>query len=103
MNYAHMKGPGDLPGDSRNPNSPDYSEPVFDSHDAAAAVAADLWRNGDIPEILEDLAEAEWALRVASEVVTSNQLSMELHTLQMHAIRLSRLIGKKLESLNEDG
>jgi hypothetical protein len=49
------------------------------------------------------LADAEWALRVASEVVTSDQLSVALHTLHMHAIRLSRLIDKKLESLNEEG
>jgi hypothetical protein len=97
MNYQHMKGPGDLPGDSRNPNSPDYSEPVFDSHDAAAAVAADLWRNGDIPEILEDLAD---------QFVLLGRLSQtwpELGHILPHSARLSRLIDKKLESLHEEG
>jgi hypothetical protein len=97
MNYQHMKGPGDLPGDSRNPNSPDYSEPVFDSHDSAAAVAADLWRNGDIPEILEDLAD---------QFVLLSRLSQtwpELGHVLSHADRLSRLIDKKLELLNEEG
>jgi hypothetical protein len=97
MNYQHMKGPGDLPGDSRNPNSPDYSEPVFDSHDAAAAVAADLWRNGDVPEILEDLADQVALLRKLVPVCP------ELGHILSHSARLSRLIDKKLESLNEEG
>lgn len=96
MNYQHMKGPGDLPGDSRNPNSPDYSEPVFDSHDAAAAVAADLWRDGDIPEILEDLADQAALLRNLALIYP------KLGHILSHSARLSRLIGKKLESLNED-
>jgi hypothetical protein len=96
MNYQHMKGPGDLPGDSRNPNSPDYSEPVFDSHDAAAAVAADLWRNGDVPEILEDLADQVALLRKLVPICP------EAGHIMSHSARLSRLIGKKLESLNEE-
>jgi hypothetical protein len=94
MNYQHMKGPGDLP----YPGDPqDAIEPVFDSHDAAAAVAADLWRNGDIPEILEDLAD---------QFVLLSRLSKtwpELGHILSHSARLSRLIGKKLESLNEEG
>lgn len=97
MNYQHMKGPGDLPGDSRNPNSPDYSEPVFDSHDAAAAVAADLWRNGDVPEILEDLADQVALLRKLALIYP------ELGHILSHSASLSRLIDKKLELLNEEG
>lgn len=97
MNYQHMKGPGDLPGDSRNPNSPDYSEPAFDSHDAAAAVAADLWRNGDVPEILEDLAD-QWVL--LQKLFAEHP---ELSAIAFHARGLSRLIGKKLELLNGEG
>jgi len=94
MNYSHMKGPGDLPGDNTNPNSPDYSEPAFDRHDAAAAVAADLWRDGDVPEIVEDLADMV-------HVLCKLPILPELGHLLGHANRLNRLIDKKLQQLNE--
>jgi hypothetical protein len=90
-----MKGPGDLPGDNTNPNSPDYSEPAFDRHDAAAVVAADLWRDGDVPELVEDLADQLVLLR---KLFADHP---ELSPLLSHARRFSRLIDKKLQQLNE--
>lgn len=56
-------GPGDLPGDSSNPNSPDYVEPAFGIDEAIGNVVDRLVASGDANEVLSDLIEAADALR----------------------------------------
>ena len=96
------KGPGDLPGDSSHPNSPDYLEPAFVLDDAAGVVARHLWDEDEVGEIVYDLAEADWALQVASQVVTSPALAEVLKTLQKHAARMARMRYEEYEKLNND-
>lgn len=94
------KGPGDLPGDSSHPNSPDYVEPPFSMEDAAGVVARHLWNEDEVGEIVYDLAEADWALQVASQVVTSPSLAEALKTVQKHAARMARMRDDEFEKLN---
>lgn len=100
FNYVRMPGPGDLPGDSRNSNGPDYVEPAFGLDDAAGNVARHLWDEDGVGEIVYDLAEADWALQVASQVVTSPALAEALKTVQKHAARMARLRDDEFEKLN---
>ena len=58
LNYARMLGPGDLPGDTRHPNSPDYVEPAFGLDDAACNVAYRLTKAGDVGELVYEVADA---------------------------------------------
>ncbi len=64
--YSRMPGPGDLPGDSTNPNSPDYVEPAFDETEAMWSVAKSM-DHDDAAEIFGDLADTsgwlDWLLR----------------------------------------
>lgn len=55
MNYARMPGPGDLPGDSRNPNSPDYVEPLYGEEQAEDDVAFELIKSGEVGEVVSAL------------------------------------------------
>jgi hypothetical protein len=99
-NYARMPGPGDLPGNRNHPNSPDYVEPAFGLDDAAGNVARHLWNEDEVGEIVYDLAEADWALQVACQVVTSPTLAEALRTVQKHASRMARLRDDEFEKLN---
>ena len=59
-NYSRFPGPGDLPGDNTNPNSPDYVEPAFGQDDAIRNVAS---LDGEAEELAAHLIEALPALR----------------------------------------
>jgi hypothetical protein len=102
LNYARMPGPGDLPGDRNHPNSPDYVEPAFGLDDAANNVARHLWDADEVGELVYDLAEADWALTVACQVVSSPMLAEVLKTLQKHSARMARLREAEFDKLNGD-
>ena len=56
--YSRFPGMGDLPGDSSNPNSPDYVEPAFGLDDAAAKRADTAWHVAD----LHDATYGDWTI-----------------------------------------
>lgn len=64
LNFARMKGPGDLPGNSRHPNSPDYVAPKYDYVEADAAIAQSLVERDEVDELVADVRNAagliEW-------------------------------------------
>ena len=74
LNYARMPGMGDLPGDSRNPNSPDYVpvEPSADDvSDAIAAVASRMEAMYETGEFLEDLHNNGYAYRALDRLLSN--------------------------------
>jgi hypothetical protein len=54
-NYSRMPGPGDLPGDSLNPNSPDYVDPLYGEEQAEDDVAFELIKSGEVSELVADM------------------------------------------------
>lgn len=57
FNYSRMPGFGDLPGDSRNPNSPDYIEPDYGYEEAEEEVAAQLVEADEVHELVNEVRE----------------------------------------------
>lgn len=101
LNYARMPGFGDLAGDSRHPNSPDYDEPAFGRDDAAGNVAAELVKEDGVGELVEDVANAAaflaWAGR---ELVIPPYLRQSWLALERHAKSLDAQIDAEFASLN---
>jgi hypothetical protein len=50
-----MPGPGDLSGDSRNPNSPDYVDPLYGEEQAEDDVAFELIKSGEVSKLVADM------------------------------------------------
>lgn len=96
------KGPGDLPGDSSNPNSPDYVEPAFGLDDAAGNVARHLWNEDEVGEIVYALAEAAAALRSIDCSDMPSWKQDAIGVLHRHAARMARLREAEYEKLNND-
>jgi hypothetical protein len=104
MNYSSMPGYGDLSGDSRNPNSPDYIEPNFGRDDAAGNVANDLVKNDGVGELIEDVASAASFLAwVGREMVIPPYLRQSWLNLERHAKMLNSQIDEEYEYLNRSG
>lgn len=98
------KGPGDLPGDNSNPNSPGYSEPAFGLDDAAASVAAKMIGDGDVPELVETVADAAGALAwVAKNIVVDDLHRRAFARLLEQAESLRRRVDDECEALNAQG
>ena len=97
------KGPGDLPGNSRHPNSPDYVEPVFGLDDAAGVVARKLWNGDEVGEIVDDLAEAASALRrIKNGQPLDSFYIAALNRVLIHAERMERMRETEFEILNDN-
>jgi len=101
-NYNRMPGPGDLPGDSKNPNSPDYVEPVFAEWEAMECVESRM-KAADRAEILGDLADAAGLLEVLKLApgLSWSQLA-RLNILATHAKELADERDREYRILNGD-
>lgn len=101
INYTSMPGFGDLPGDDRNPNSPDYIEPDFGLEDAEANVALALHRNDEVAELVNDLAESRALLNwIASNVDLPADLLPRFRLLDRQSKRLRQMVDAEYEALN---
>ena len=97
----NMPGFGDLPGDSSNPNSPDYREPAFGMDDAAALVASQLEKADEVGELVSDVANAAALLQwIGSNVVVPHHLHGSWSMLDRHAKLLSRKVEREYAVLN---
>ena len=98
--YSSMPGPGDLPGDNTNPNSPDYVEPAFAEWEAMRNVADDMDAD-DRAEILGDLADAAGLLAVLLKApgLTGSQ-HHRLEMLARHAKNMETQRDREYQTLN---
>lgn len=101
LNYARMPGFGDLPGDSRHPNSPDYVETAFGLDDAAESVACEVWDRGEVGELVDSLAESraliDW---IAHNVALPSNLLPRFRDLDRHTKRMRELVDAEYAALN---
>ena len=100
--YSRMPGPGDLPGDSTNPNSPDYVEPAFDETEAMWSVAKSMDPD-DVAEILSDLADTAGLLATLQKA--PGLTSAQHHRLEMlahHAREMDAKRDAEYRTLNGD-
>ena len=101
--YHRFPGMGDLPGDSRNPNSPDYVEPAFGMDDAEALVADRLAKNGDVAELVNEVAEACALLAwIGREAVIPAHLRGAWQCLSDKSAQLCRMREREYEILNRE-
>ena len=101
--FHRFPGPGDLPGDSRNPNSPDYVEPVFGMDDAAALVADKLINDDEVGELVTDVAEARGLLAwIGREAVIPAHLRGAWRCLSDKSVQLCRMREREYEILNRE-
>lgn len=101
FNYTAMPGFGDLPGDDRNPNSPDYVEPDFGLEDAEANVALALHRNDEVAELVNDLAESRALLNwIEVNVDIPSDLLPRFRMLDIQSKRLREAVDAEFEALN---
>lgn len=91
-NYSRMPGPGDLPGDNTNPNSPDYVAPAFDETEAMWSVAKSMDPD-DVAEILSDLADTAGLLATLQKA--PGLTSTQHHCLEMLAHHARQLSAKR--------
>ena len=97
-----MPGFGDLPGDSSNPNSPDYVEPAFAEWEAMRNVADDMDAD-DRAEVLGDLADSVallGVLQLAPGISASQRARLKL--LGDHAVSLEAKRDAEYRTLNGD-
>lgn len=101
LNYASMPGFGDLSGDSRHPNSPDYIEPDFGLEDAEANVALALHNNDEVAELVNDLAESRALLNwIAANVDLPAEMLPRFRLLDRQSKRLRQMVDAEYEALN---
>ena len=101
--FHRFPGPGDLPGDSRNPNSPDYVEPVFGMDDAAGVVATQLEKADDVAELVADVADAAALLQwIGRELVIPAHLRGAWQCLSDKSVQLCRMREREYEILNRE-
>lgn len=97
MNFNRMPGFGDLPGDSRNPNSPDYVEPAYDEADAHGDVANQLIEFGDVAELVADVHGAMAVLQWACEQTNvPAHLQPQLRILMARAKVIDRMVESQI-------
>lgn len=101
LNYGSMPGFGDLPGDDRNPNSPNYIEPDFGLEDAEANVALALHNNDDVAELVSDISKSralfDW---IAANVDLPAYLRPRFTMLDRQSRRLREAVDAEFEALN---
>ena len=100
--YSRMPGPGDLPGDNTNPNSPSYVEPAFAEWEAMRNVADDMDAD-DRAEILGDLADMAGvlvALQSAPRISATQRYRLEV--MARHAKNLEAKRDAEYRTLNGD-
>ena len=66
-NYSSFPGPGDLSGDSRNPNSPDYVEPEYGYEEAEEELAGQLVAADEVCALVNEIRESVPLLRWLAE------------------------------------
>ena len=100
--YSRMPGPGDLPGDNTNPNSPSYVEPAFDETEAMWSVVKSMDPD-DVAEILSDLADTAGLLATLQKApgLTSTQ-HHRLEMLAHHARQMGAKRDAEYRTLNGD-
>ena len=102
-NFNRFPGFGDLAGDSSNSNSPDYVEPVFGMDDAEALVADRLAKNGDVAELVNEVAEACALLAwIGREAVIPAHLRGAWQCLSDKSVQLCRMREREYEILNRE-
>lgn len=98
--YSRMPGPGDLPGDNTNPNSPDYVAPAFDETEAMWSVAKSMDPD-DVAEILGDLADASgWLDCILRNIELARGARSRLEMLAHHARQMSAKRDREYRVLN---
>ena len=71
--YSRFPGPGDLPGDSKHPNAPDFNDMPFWN---AADTVGRAQEPSDVVEMVERLVEAENALALVTSGRQLDALSL---------------------------
>ena len=99
------KGPGDLPGDSTHPNSPDYVEPAFDQSDAIRNVASLVGEAEELAaELLAALPVLQWIAKNVEFPATDGpwfvSYRRDFAALLERTESLSKAVDKELEALN---
>jgi len=101
LNYARFPGPGDLPGDSRSPNSPDYVEPAFSREDASFGVADRLHKAREDGYLLEAVANASPALEwLANNAELPALMRADFAHLVGESARIARMVDAEWDALN---
>lgn len=101
QNYNRIPGPGDLPGDSTNPNSPDYVEPVYSLEDAHCDVANKLVEADEVEELVSDVHGALDVLGWAcAQVDVPRYLQPSLRALERKAAMLDRMVDEQIEVMS---
>lgn len=103
------KGPGDLPGDSSNPNSPDYVEPTFDMGDAAYSVAQGMLKRNrvgqtdvsEVAELVGDVSENAAALAwILENVSLPGSYRDTISWLAGRAEKMDKAVADRFDLLN---
>lgn len=102
--YHRMPGPGDLPGDSRHPNSPDYVEPAFGADDAARNVGERLAEAGEAGDLIGKVINARGLLSwIGQNVDLPWYLRASFNALSREADVLGKSVEAEFEALNVPG
>lgn len=98
-NYARFPGMGDLPGDSSNPNSPDYVEPEYGVEDAEGDVAAQLVEADEVGGLLSDVLGATGLLGwIAHNVEVPAVYLPHFRILDRRVRELTRAVDARMEA-----
>lgn len=88
LNDRNMPGFGDLPGDSSNPNSPDYREPAGDDRTAAV-----IERLCNLPTILGEVAlDEEQSVKASAALKDGDLLELARIWIEARDQHVERLI-----------
>lgn len=99
LNYNRMPGFGDLPGDSTNPNSPDYVEPEYGVDDAQNDVAENLIRMDEVGALVSDVYDATGLLDwVAKNAELPAMYRAAFRNLDRRAREICRAVDGRMES-----
>lgn len=102
LNYSALPGFGDIHGDSRHPNSPDYVEPAFGLDDAAGNVAQRMHEAGDIGEVIFDLSECGALMQHFAETGMPGYLLRTFQALAKHVNNAETAVQAEYAALNEE-
>lgn len=102
-NFNRFPGPGDLPGDNRNPNSPDYIEPAYGEDEAECDVAAALIEADEVAELVCDVrAVLGWIGNVDMTTVPP-MYRAKVNQLWQQARKLDRMVDARMEANSTTG
>ena len=97
-NYARFPGMGDLPGDSTNPNSPDYVDPAYGKDDAECDVAAQLVEADEVGALVADVRGSLGFLRWAAGQDIPTHLLAGFRALDRQARQLDRAVDDRINA-----